>query len=339
MKTVSFGEIMLRLASPGHERLLQRPTFDAWFGGAEANVAASLAQFGLDSYFVTRVPRHAIGDAAVLALRTAGVRTDHVARGGERLGLYFTETGAGPRSSTVVYDRAHSAISQISPGEIDWTAALHGAAWFHWSGITPALGSRVAGSLREALAAARAAGVPVSVDLNYRRKLWSESDAQATMRPLMEFVDLVIANEEDLQTVLGVQVDGTDVERGALHVDGYETVARQVRNFGPRRVAVTLRESRSASDNFWSALYLDESGRAHHSPRYDLRIVDRVGAGDSFAAGLIYGILGGRPADETLRFAVAASALKHTIPGDFNRVSVEEVERLAGGAAHGRIQR
>jgi 2-dehydro-3-deoxygluconokinase len=340
MKTVAFGEVMLRLGAPGFERLFQSPTLTAGFGGAEANVAVSLAQFGLDSYFVSRVPAHAVGDAAIAMLRTHGVRTDFVQRGGARLGIYFSETGASQRASSVIYDRAHSAISQIDPDALDWGSVLDGARWFHWSGITPALSSRTATALRRGLEAARAANVPVSVDLNYRRKLWTEDDARATMLPLMSFVDLVIANEEDLQTVLGVEVAATDVNAGILNVDAYAEVARKVvADLNVAQVAITLRESLSASDNGWSALFLDAAGQVHHSQRYEIRLVDRVGAGDSFAAGLIYGLLTGRAPQDALRFAVAASALKHTIPGDVNQVTVAEVERLAAGDARGRIQR
>lgn len=340
IKTVAFGEIMLRLGAPGFERLFQTSRLDATFGGAEANVAVSLARFGLESHYVTRVPGHAAGDAAIAMLRAHGVRTDFIQRGGERLGIYFTETGASQRPSTVIYDRAHSAISQIDPAAVDWARVFDGASWFHWSGITPALGPQAAAAVRHALEAAKASGVTVSVDLNYRRKLWSEADAQATMRPLMAMVDLVIANEEDLQTVLGLEVPETDVAAGVLNLDGYRTVARQaVRDFGMSQVAITLRESLSASDNRWSALLFDRAGGFHQSQRYDIRLVDRVGAGDSFAAGLIYGFVTGRPSSASLEFAVAASALKHTIPGDVNRVSVAEVERLAGGDARGRIQR
>lgn len=340
MKTVTFGELMLRLGAPGFERLFQRPMLEATFGGAEANVAVSLAHFGLDSYFVTRVPSHAVGDAAVAMLRSHNVRTDFVQRGGERLGIYFSETGASQRPSTVIYDRTHSAISAIDPDSLDWPRILDGATWFHWSGITPALGAQTATAVRRALEAACEARVPVSVDLNYRRKLWTPADARATMLPLMSFVDTVIANEEDLQNVLGVEVDASDVNAGRLDLESYERAARRVvAELGVRRVAITLRESVTASDNGWSALLLDEEGRLHRSQRYDIRLVDRVGAGDSFAAGLIFGLLTRRSPDAALRFAVAASALKHTIPGDVNRVSVDEVDRLAAGDTRGRIQR
>ena len=342
MKTVvTFGEIMLRLSPPGFERFLQSPVFSATFGGGEANVAVSLAHFGLDSVYVTALPKHAIGDATVRALRAEGVRTDRIVRSGNRVGIYFTEAGASQRASTVIYDRAHSAISEMPPDAVDWTALFAGAAWFHVTGITPALGANGTEATRRAIAAAHAAGVRVSVDLNYRRKLWTEAQAQQVMGPLMRDVDVVIANEEDLQSVLGVHVPGTDVTTGALNLEGFRQAAERVtRDFGPPMVAITLRESVSASDNGWSAALWDaRAGAMHRSQRYDVRLVDRIGGGDSFAAGLIYGLVMGRSPHEALRFGVAASALKQTIPGDFNRVSVDEVERLAAGDASGRVQR
>lgn len=341
IKTVCFGELMLRLSPPGYERLLQSPVLQATFGGGEANVAVSLAQFGCESHYVTRLPASPIGDAAIRVLRAEGVRVDHVLRGGGRLGIYFAETGASQRASTVVYDRAHSAISEVQPGMVRWADVLNGAAWFHCTGITPALSAGAAATIAEAIEAARHAGATVSVDLNYRAKLWSRPDAQKTMRPLIRFVDVVIANEEDLQAVLGVDVAHTDVTSGSLEVGGYrEAAERVVKEFGVKKVAVTLRESTSASENAWSAVLLDSTSNAfHQSQRYVVHLVDRIGGGDSFAAGLIYGLASGRGCDDSLRFAVAASALKQTIPGDFNRVSVSEVERLAAGDTSGRVQR
>jgi 2-dehydro-3-deoxygluconokinase len=340
-KVVSFGELMLRLSPPGHERFLQSPLLRATFGGGEANVAVSLANFGLESYYVTRLPTHDIGTAAVRALQAEGVRTEFVQRGGDRVGVYFTEVGASQRASTVIYDRARSAISEMEPGSVTWRDVLAGASWFHCTGITPALGPKAAACTKEALEAAKASGARVSVDLNYRRKLWSEAEAQRVMRPLMALVDLVIANEEDIQSVLGLKVHGADVTRGALDPESYRDVAERLTNeFGVSQVAITLRESHSASENGWSAVLYEKAGRAfHRSQQYDVTVVDRLGAGDSFAAGLIYGLVTGRPADASLRFAVAASALKHTIPGDFSRVSVAEVDQLAGGDASGRVQR
>ena len=340
-KVVTFGELMLRLSPPGHERFLQSPLLRATFGGGEANVAVSLANFGLESYYVTRLPEHDIGTAAVRALRAEGVRTDYILRGGDRIGVYFTEVGASQRPGEVIYDRARSAVSEMEPGTVPWPEIFSGASWFHCTGITPALGARAAACTREALEAARASGVRVSVDLNFRKKLWSETQAQQVMRPLMPLVDLVIANEEDIQSVLGLQVHGADVTRGALDPESYRDVSERLTNhFGVAQVAITLRESRSASDNGWSAVLYEKAGSVfHRSQHYDVTIVDRLGGGDSFAAGLIYGLVTNRTPEAALRFAVAASALKHSIPGDFNRVTVGEVDRLAGGDASGRVRR
>ena len=340
-RVVTFGEIMLRLSPPGFERLFQSPVLSATFGGGEANVAASLAHFRLDSYYVTRLPAHAIGDAAIRALRAEGVRTDFVVRGGNRVGIYFAETGASQRASTVIYDRAHSAISEMAADAVAWDRVMEGAAWFHVTGITPALGEIAAGATKAAIDAAKRAGARVSVDLNYRKKLWTEAQAQAVMRPLMSSVDVVIANEEDLQSVLGVRVAETDVMTGTLNVDAYREAAGWVSaKLGPSLVAITLRESHSASDNGWSAVLWDGKEKTlHQSQRYDVRLVDRIGGGDSFAAGLIYALVTGRSHEDALKFAVAASALKQTIPGDFNRVTVAEVDGLARGDASGRVQR
>jgi 2-dehydro-3-deoxygluconokinase len=340
-KTVTFGELMLRLSAPGHQRLLQSPVLEATFGGGEANVAVSLARFGLDSHFVTRLPENAVGDAAVRALRGEGVDVSAIARSGDRIGIYFAEAGASQRASLVVYDRAHSAMSSVDADSFPWRELVRGASWFHTTGITPALGPAPAECTRAALAAAREAGATVSLDLNYRRKLWSESTAQSVMRPLLRYVQVLIANEEDLQTVLGIPVEHTDVSSGRLDVDAYRAAAaRVVAEHGIEKVAVTLRESVSASENGWSALLYDARSRElYRAPRYLLKLVDRIGGGDSFAAGLIFAILDGRSPNAALRFAVAASALKQSIPGDFNRVSIQEVDRLAAGDESGRIQR
>jgi 2-dehydro-3-deoxygluconokinase len=340
-KVVTFGEIMLRLSPPGFERFLQSPMFVATFGGGEANVAVSLAAFGLDSTYITALPKNAIGDAAIRTLRAEGVRTDLIVRSGNRVGVYYAETGASQRAANVIYDRARSAISEMKPDAVDWNAAFAGADWYHVTGITPALGPNGVEATRRSLVAARAAGATVSVDLNYRKKLWTEAQAQDVMGPLMRDVDLVIANEEDLQSVLGVHVPGTDVTSGTLNIDGFRQAAERVtRDFGPKMVAITLRESVSASDNGWSAVLWEAgAGTMHRSQRYEVRLVDRIGGGDSFAGGLIYGLVTGRTPDAALRFAVAASALKQTIPADFNRVTVEEVDRLVGGDASGRVQR
>ena len=275
------------------------------------------------------------------ALRAEGVRTDYILRGGDRIGVYYAEAGASQRASTVIYDRARSAISEMEPMPSTGPTVFAGAAWFHVTGITPALGEKGAAATARSIKAARAAGVRISVDLNFRKKLWTEKQAQAVMGPLMRDVDVVIANEEDLQSVLGVHVPGTDVTSGQLNIAGFQEAAERVtRDFGPPMVAITLRESVSASDNGWSAALWDAAtGSMHRSQRYDVRLVDRIGGGDSFAGGLIYGLVTGRTPLDALRFAVAASALKQTIPGDFNRVTVAEVDRLAGGDASGRVQR
>ncbi|MFB3854836.1 MAG: PfkB family carbohydrate kinase [Vicinamibacterales bacterium] len=340
-RTVCFGEIMLRLSPPGFERFFQSPVLSATFGGGEANVAVSLAHFGLDSHYVTRLPANPIGDAVVRALRAEGVGTSFVQRGGARVGVYFAETGASQRASTVVYDRAGSAASEMAPGQFDWSAILDGASWFHVTGITPALSQTAADATSEAVTAARRAGARVSLDLNYRSKLWSKERAREVMRPLASLADLVVANEEDIQASLGLEVRGSDVVTGQLDVSGYREVAERVAGeFGPGMVAITLRESVSATRNTWSALLYDrEAGSFHRSQRYEIDVVDRIGGGDAFAAGLICALLTGRDAGASLRFAVAASALKHSVPGDFNRVSVAEVDRLASGDASGRVQR
>jgi 2-dehydro-3-deoxygluconokinase len=338
---VTFGEIMLRLSPPGFERLFQSPVLQATFGGGEANVAVSLAHLGLESRYVTCVPANPIGDAALRVLRAEGVDVTFVRRSGGRLGLYFAETGASQRASTVVYDRAGSAISQLRPGDIAWPEVLGGAAWFHVTGITPALGAGVAGATREAVEAARAAGATVSLDLNYRAKLWTKAEAQQVMRPLASLAHLIVANEEDIQATLGVEVRGTDVTSGRLDLAGYRDAAARVSTeFGVERVAITLRESHSASRNGWSAVLHDgPTGRFLEGQRYDVTLVDRIGGGDAFAAGLIFGLVTGRSPEAALRFAIAAGALKQTIPGDFNRVGVAEVDRLAGGDQSGRVQR
>jgi 2-dehydro-3-deoxygluconokinase len=340
-RVVSFGELMLRLSPPGFERLLQSPALSATFGGGEANVAVSLAHFGVSSAYVTRLPANALGDAAVRALRAEGVDVQHIQRGGSRLGIYFAETGASQRASTVLYDRGHSAISEIQPGSVAWDSVMAGASWFHWTGITPAIGAGAAACTREAIDAARRAGARVSVDLNFRKKLWTEAQAQSVMRPLVAGADLLIANEEDLQSVLGVAVHGVNLTAGRVDPASYRTAAERVAlDFGVKRIAISLRESTSASENGWSAVLFDAASNTFfHSQHYVIRVVDRIGGGDSFAAGLLYGLIQDWVLDAALRFAVAASALKHTVPGDFNRVSVSEVQQLAGGDGSGRVQR
>ena len=338
-RVVSFGEIMMRLATPGRLRFGQAAQFDVTYGGGEANVAVSLANFGLDAAFVSKLPQNPFGDAAVQTLRGLGVDTSAILRGGERIGVYFLETGASQRGSVVVYDRAGSAISQIRPGELDWPAIFKDASWFHFTGITPALGPNVADVTREALEAAKSAGLTVSCDMNYRKKLWTPAQAQATMSGLMEFVDVAIGNEEDAEKVFGVQAEGVDVTAGQLAGAAYESVARTLaERFDLKSVAITLRESRSADENGWSAMLLHEN-QVYSSRAYDIQIVDRVGGGDAFAGGLIYGLATEMGAQAALEFAVAASCLKHSIVGDLNLVSRGEVEALVGGDASGRVQR
>lgn len=342
MKIVTFGELMLRLSPPGYDRFVQATSFDVTFGGSEANVAVSLAHFGHEAFFVCRLPRHAIGQAAVNDLRWCGVRTDYIVRAGQRIGTYFLEKGASQRPSQVIYDRAHSSFSRMRPEELDWDTVMDGAGWLHWSGITPALGPSVQACLERACAAAKKAGATISCDLNFRAKLWSEREAQRVMRPLMSQVDVCIANEEDAQRSLGFSVARTDVEQAALDETAYGALARELKAaFDFRAVAITLRESFSASRNAWSALLHDDKDcrLPYRSARYDIQIVDRVGAGDSFAGGLIHGLLTRNNTQEALEFAVAASCLKHTLSGDYNMVSVAEVEKLMEGHGSGRVER
>ena len=337
-KVVTMGEIMLRLSTPGYERFVQSDNFDVCYGGGEANVAVSLANYGHESYFVTKLPTHEIGESAVNALRQFGVHTDYIARGGERVGIYFLETGASMRPSKVIYDRAHSSISEAVIEDFDFDKVFEGATWFHWTGITPALGKKSQEVLKAALIAAKKHGVTVSVDLNYRKKLWTPDEAKACMSELMQYVDGCIGNEEDAEKCLGFKA-GSDVTSGKLELGGYEEVFRKMKEaYGFKYIATSLRESFSASDNGWSALAFD-GNEFYRSRRYEVRIVDRVGGGDSFSGGFIHGLLKYGDYKKALEFAVAASALKHTIPGDFNHVSEKEVETLMNGDASGRVQR
>lgn len=341
-KVVTMGEIMLRLSTPGYSRFVQAQQFDVNYGGGEANVAVSLSNYGLESYFITKLPKHEIGQSAVNSLRRYGIRTDYIARGGDRLGIYFLETGASQRASKVIYDRANSAVTELGKDDLDWDAVFKGAKWFHWTGITPALGKKTREALKAACTAAKRNGATVSTDLNYRAKLWTTQEAQSVMVPLMEHVDVCIANEEDAEKSLGFKAASTNVESAELDERGYSDLAVNLRRkFGFKKVAITLRESFSASRNGWSALLHDEKEceQPYRSKRYDVQIVDRVGGGDSFASGLIYGLLRKTSSKEALEFAVAASCLKQTIPGDFNLASVEEVEKLAGGSGSGRVER
>lgn len=338
-KVVTLGEIMLRLSTPRFERFLQADSFDVVYGGGEANVAVSLANYGYDSHFVSKLPKNDIGQAAINHLRRFGVDTSYVARGGHRVGIYYLESGASMRPSKVIYDRAHSSISEADIEDFDFDAIFKDAAWFHFSGITPALGEKAALLTETALKAAKKHGVMVSVDLNYRKNLWTPEEAQEVMTRLMQYVDVCIGNEEDAHLTLGFKPGETDVTSGELELSGYQDIfKRMVDKFGFKYVVSSLRESYSASDNGWSACAYDGKD-FYHSRKYDIRIVDRVGGGDSFASGVIYGLLEGKNFKEALEFGVAASALKHTIHGDFNMVSVAEVENLLGGDASGRVQR
>ncbi len=338
-KTVCFGELMLRLAPEGYLRFTQADTFGATYGGGEANVAVSLANYGTPATYVTKLPKNDIGQAAVNSLRRYGVDTSDIVRGGPRVGIYFLEKGASQRPSKVVYDRAGSSIALAEKADFDWKAILEGADWFHFTGITPALGDNVAEITLEAVKTAKEMGLTVSCDLNYRKNLWSKAKAGEVMAQLMPYVDVCIANEEDAGDVFNIHATGTDITGGKLSHDGYISVAQQLtERFGFAKVAITLRESISASDNNWAAM-LYSKGEACFSKKYPIHIVDRVGGGDSFGAGLIYGLKSSKSDAEALEFAVAASCLKHTIEGDYNMVSVDEVEKLAGGDGSGRVQR
>ena len=340
-RVVTFGEIMLRLKSPGVERLLQSPLLEATFGGGEANVAVSLANFGMNAAFVTVLPKNEIGDACIAELRRFGVDTLCIARGSGRIGIYFMETGANQRASIVVYDRSHSAIALAKPGTLDWKKIFAGATWFHITGITPAISQSAAELSMEAVQAARQAGLTVSCDFNYRGKLWKYGKtAPEVMCELVKFVDIGIANEEDCQKSLGIKADVL-VEKGQLDTAQYRALTEKVLKAFPnlKTIAITLRESRSADVNGWSAC-LNDRHQFILSRKYEITdIVDRVGGGDAFAAGLIYGLASGKSPELALNFAVAASCLKHSIPGDFNRVTLDDAEKLAGGEASGRVQR
>ncbi len=338
-RVISFGEIMLRLNPEGYQRFVQADKFEVSYAGGECNVAVSLANYGVDAAFVTRVPAHEIGQSAINALRRYGVDTRYMLRGGERLGVYYCEKGASQRPSKVIYDRKNSAIAQAQPGDFDWDEIFDGADWFHWTGITPALGGRLPEICMEACKAAKARGLTVSCDLNFRKKLWTSAQANEVMSTLMPYVDVCIANEEDAKDVFGIAAENTDISTGRLDHQGYISVAGQLcRRFGFKKVAITLRGSLSANDNDWAAM-LYENGEAVFSPSYRVHIVDRVGGGDSFGGGLIYSLLTGKSNQDAINFAVAASCLKHSIEHDFNLVSVAEVEALAAGNASGRVQR
>lgn len=338
-KVVTLGEIMLRLSTPQFQRFVQADSFDVVYGGGEANVAVSLANYGYDSYYVSKLPKNEIGQAAINHLRRFGVNTNYIVRGGERVGIYYLESGASMRPSKVIYDRAHSSISEADVSDFDFDDIFKDADWFHFSGITPALSDKAAILTEEALKAAKKHGVTVSVDLNYRKKLWTPEKAKEVMTNLMQYVDVCIGNEEDAQKVLGFKPGKTDVTTCELELAGYKDIFEQMKKkFGFKYVISSLRESYSASDNGWSACAYD-GNEFYHSRKYDIRIVDRVGGGDAFASGVIYGLMEGKNFKDALEFGVAASALKHTIHGDFNMVTVEEVETLLKGDASGRVQR
>ncbi|MBD3626997.1 MULTISPECIES: sugar kinase [Cyclobacterium] len=338
-KVVTLGEVMLRLSTPDFKRFVQTDTFDITYGGGEANVAGALCNYGLEGTFVTKVPDNPIGQSAINHLRRYGVDTQFIAKGGKRLGIYFLETGASMRASQVVYDRADASIAEAEIADFDFDKIFDGAVWFHTTGITPALSDKAAALTEAALKAAKAKGVTTSIDLNYRKKLWSKEKAKEVMTRLCQYVDVCIGNEEDAETTLGFKSNETDVTKGELNLEGYKDVFKQMKDkFGFKYIASTLRESYSASDNGWSALVYD-GNEFYHSKKYDVRIVDRVGGGDSFASGFIYGLVEKMAMKDACEFAVAASALKHTIPGDMNHATLAEVKVLMGGDASGRVQR
>lgn len=339
-KIVTLGEIMLRLSPEANRRFIQADKFEVIYGGGEANVAVSVANYGHDAYFVTKLPEHEIGQSAINALRRYGVNTSFVARGGNRVGIYYAETGASMRPSKVIYDRAGSSIAEAEPKDFDFDKIMEGAAWFHWSGITPAISDKAAELTRLACEAAKRHNVTVSVDLNFRKKLWTSDKAKSIMKPLMKYVDVCIGNEEDAELCLGFKPDA-DVEGGNTDAAGYKGIfTAMAKEFGFKYVVSTLRESLSATHNGWKAMIYNGKD-FYESKHYDIMpIIDRIGGGDSFSGGLIHGLLTW-PQDQgkALEFAVAASALKHTINGDFNLVSASEVASLAGGNASGRVQR
>lgn len=338
-KVVTFGEIMMRLQTPGYKRFIQAQSLEVEYGGGEANVAVSVANYGMQACFVTKLPENPIGDACLAQLRKMNVCTKHIARGGERLGIYFAEKGASQRASNVVYDRAHSSIATASPEDFDWDAIFEGADWFHFTGITPAISDEAAEISLIACKKAKELGVKISCDLNFRKKLWTTEKAGKVMGELCKYVDVLIANEEDAEKVFGIKAAETDITGGELSDEGYKDVCRQLtERFGFEKVAITLRESVSASINNWAALLYD-GGKFYKSKKYTMNIVDRVGGGDSFGGGLIYAILSDYSSQDVIEFAVAASCLKHSIEGDMNLVSLAEVKNLMKGDGSGRVQR
>lgn len=338
-RVVTFGELMLRLSPDNNERLIQAKQFQINYGGSEANVAASLSMFGEESFFVSQIPDSLVGDAALNSLRSLGVRTEHVLRGGPRLGIYFLEHGAAIRSSKVVYDRANSSMSRVRPGMIDWNSILLEKDWFHITGITPALSNSCAAASIEAITAAKSLSLTTSCDLNYRKKLWSKAAAKDVMSQMVQHADVIIANENDAADIFGITANDSDITSGKLSVEGYQMVAQKLMTLsGAKLVAITLRESISASDNNWTAILYD-GANLYTSRKYQIHLVDRIGSGDAFSAGLIHGLINGWGNQDALEFAVAASALKQTIPGDSNLVNEEEVLAIVGGDLSGRVQR
>ncbi len=338
-QAVFFGELVMRLGTKRFERFAQAHEFEIGYTGAEANAAVSLAQFGMETHLVSALPKNEIGDACVNHFRQFGINTEHIVRCGPRLGTFYLETGASQRPSKVIYDRAGSSITGLAPGMIPWESILSGKQWFHWSGTAPALSTSMAETTLEACKAAKRLGLTVSCDLNYRRKLWAPEQARPVMTELMQYVDVLIGNEEDSAIVLGVEASGVEVGKGNLDAERYREVAAELhRRFRFKFVATTLRESISASENGWSCL-ISNGKQCFLSRRYQIRIVDRVGAGDSFSGGVIYGLLSGMGEQETVEFAAAASCLKHSIHGDLNLVSKAEVVALSGGGGSGRIER
>lgn len=338
-KILTIGEIMMRLQPPGFKRFKQSTSFDLCFGGGEANVAVSLAQFGENAVFLSKLPANDIGEMCVMELKKWGVDTSHIARGGERIGIYFCEKGASQRASKVIYDRAYSSVTTLTDGDIDIENAVCGAKWLHFTGITPALGDGVATYLENILKLCKANGVTISCDLNYRNKLWSKDKACEIMSGLMKYVDVLISNEEDCKDVFGIIPPNSDIEKGELNISGYLDTAKIIREkFGISTIAFTLRESISASINNWSGLLITDDNY-YHSNKYTLSIVDRVGGGDSFSAGLIYALANGYENSVAINFAVASSAIKHTIEGDVNIATVEDVSKLACGNGSGRVER
>lgn len=339
MKVITFGELMLRLAPEHYLRFVQSNRFEATYGGAEANVAVSLANYGEEAVFVSKLPAHEIGQAAVNSLRQFGVNTCKIVRGGDRVGIYYCEKGASQRPSKVIYDRARSSVAEARKEEFDWDDIFDGADWFHFTGITPALSDGVAEICLEAVEKAKEKGVVVSCDINYRKKLWSKEKAGRVMSGLSRYIDYCIANEEDAKDVFGIEAANSDIYGGKLDREGYVSVAEKLtERFGFKGVAITLRESISANDNDWSGM-LYTGGKAYFSKKYPMHIVDRVGGGDSFGGGLIYSLGNGYAPQDAIEFAVAASCLKHSVEGDYNMVSVAEVKNLACGDASGRVQR